>query len=209
MNKSRFVIIYLLLIAAGLYINLHSDIAVPVNRPLGEIPARHGGWESVSRSVFSEKVLEVLKPTDYLCRRYLCPDGSAVTLYIGFHDGGKESGEIHSPKHCLPGGGWHEMSSGRMALATTAGEVNLVKAVYQKGESRELLLYWFQVQDKTLSDEYSLKLAEITNSMIHRRRDAAFIRISVPFEGEEDVAMAVGVRFIRDFYPLIRDSLPS
>jgi EpsI family protein len=150
----------------------------------------------------------VLKPTDYISRTYAGNDGRLVELYIGYHGGGKNGGEIHSPKHCLPGSGWYESSSRKIRIDMAKGEINLVQAVYQKGESKELFLYWFQVKDKTLTDEYSLKISEIVNSMIYRRRDASFVRISVPVQGDQDQAMATGERFVRDFYPAIREHLP-
>lgn len=96
-----------------------------------------------------------------------------------------------------------------MALDVSGTKVNLVQAVYQKGDRRELFLYWFQVQDKTISDEYSLKIAEITNSIINRRRDASFIRISIPFESDEQGAVATGERFVKDFMPALREFLPE
>lgn len=208
-KKSRFVIVYVLLLITGLYISLHKDIDVPVNRPFDQFPANHRDWRSISDTVMSGGVLDKLKPSDYLFRHYAGIDGKRVSLYVGYHGGGKESGEIHSPKHCLPGSGWFEASSRRTELDVAGRHIRLVKAVYQKGESKEMFLYWFQVRDRTLSDEYSLKLAEITSSLLHRRRDAAFVRISVPFETEEEQAFAAGASFIKDFYPVICEFLPS
>jgi len=208
-KRSRFILFYLLLLLTWACINLTSSAAVPVIKPLSQFPAVYQEWRMISQERFSEVILSVLKPTDYLSRSYEGPRARRIGLYIGYHDGGKESGEIHSPKNCLPGSGWQQVSTERMHLSTPPGKISLIKAVYQKGESRELFLYWFQVQDKTLSDEYSLKLAGITNSIIHGRKDAAFIRISVPFEVDEHEAAAAGVRFIQDFYPLIREFLPA
>jgi hypothetical protein len=62
---------------------------------------------------------------------------------------------------------------------------------------------------RTIANEYVLKFAEVMNSIFHNRRDSAFIRISVPFEEDEDKAFAVGSRFIRDFYPHIELVLPK
>jgi EpsI family protein len=80
--------------------------------------------------------------------------------------------------------------------------------VYQKGDSKELFLYWFQVRERSISDEYSLKLAEIINSALYSRRDASFIRVSVPVDSDIDQAIANGERFIRDFEPQFRVFLP-
>jgi EpsI family protein len=207
--RSRFILLYLLLMLTWACIHLTSRTSVPVAKPLAQFPAVYQEWRMISQERFSDVVLSVLKPTDYLSRNYEAPKVRRIGLYIGYHDGGKESGEIHSPKNCLPGSGWQQVSTERMNLNTPLNKISLIKAVYQKGEIREMFLYWFQVQDKTLSDEYSLKLAGITNSIFHGRKDAAFIRISVPFDVDEHEAAEAGVRFIQDFYPLIREFLPA
>ncbi|MEW6215901.1 MAG: exosortase C-terminal domain/associated protein EpsI [Nitrospirota bacterium] len=208
-KNSRFIIVYLLIIITGLYINLHSDIAVPINRPFSEFPINNQDWRMISQSVFSERELKILKPTDYIYRDYLCPDDSHVQIYIGYHDGGKDGGGIHSPKHCLPGSGWYRILEKEISIDAGGKRVDLMKAVYQKGEEKTLFLYWYQVKGRSLSDEYSLKLSEILNSIFYRRRDSAFIRVSMPFEADEEKAFSVGVKFIKDFYPIIQEFLPK
>jgi EpsI family protein len=95
-----------------------------------------------------------------------------------------------------------------MALPVGEKAVRLVCSVYQNGDAKEMFLYWFQVKGKTLNDEYSLKLAEVTNSILHGRRDSAFVRISIPFEEDDEAAFEAGRRFIEEFYPEIRSVLP-
>jgi len=205
----RFIIVYLLFALTALYLHLHADIAVPSSKPLGQFPQTHANWKMTSEWAFSANVLNVLKASDYISRQYSDDAGNKVTLYLGYHSGGKDSGGIHSPKHCLPGSGWFEVSSQRGLLDLGGQPVKVVRSIYQKGESKELFLYWFQVKGMILSDEYSLKLAEITNSLLYRRRDSAFIRISVPFEVDQTKAVALGERFTKDFYPVIQEFLPK
>lgn len=207
-KKYRIFVVYALLIAAALFVHLHGDVAVPVNRPLVDIPQRQDGWRMVSESRFDDQVLKALKPTDYLSRSYVDEEGSRVGLYLGYHGGGPDSGPIHSPKHCLPGSGWQEVSTETGELSVAGKNIHLVRAVYQNGYRKELFLYWFQVKGKTLSDEYTLKLAEVTNSIFHNRRDSAFIRLVVPVDDDLNKAQAVGEQFIRDFYPHIEAVLP-
>lgn len=205
----KFTIIYLLFGLVALYLNTHADISVPSNRPLAEFPRTQADWRMTGQSEFSTGVLDVLKAADYMSRQYTDATGSKLSFYLGYHSGGKGTGGIHSPKHCLPGSGWFEVSTKRGVLDLGKEQLQVVRAVYQKGEQKELYLYWFQVKGKTLSDEYSLKLAEITNSFLYRRRDAAFIRISVPFETDEAKALAQSERFVREFYPVIQEFLPN
>lgn len=208
-NRLRFYLVYLLLIAAGIFVYLHEDVSVPANKPLSEIPTKHNGWVMTGQARFDERVLEVLKPTAYLSRSYVNESGQQVNLYLGYHGGGPDSGPIHSPKHCLPGSGWLELGDEKASLPVGNQQISLVRAVYQKEALKELFLYWYQVRGETLSDEYTLKFKEISNSILHNRRDSAFVRISVAFEGNQSSAVAVGEEFIRDFYPSIAKVLPN
>ncbi len=208
-RKGHFLAIYLLLVGAGLYLHLHKDLSVPINRPLGQFPVSVSGWRMAGEGVLSSDVQNVLKASDVLIRQYVGQRGEKVQLYIGYHGGGKGGGEIHSPKHCLPGSGWFERSSERDKVKAGGQELDLVRAVYQKGDSNELFLYWYQVRGKSLSEEFSLKGQQIVNSVLHRRRDASFIRISIPFQGDQQQALDVGRRFLQDFLPQIRSFLPD
>lgn len=207
--RLRFFVLFALLAAMAGYMNFHRDLIVPMAKSFGEFPASHAGWRMAGQSSLSEGVIEVLMPTDYLSRRYAAEDGTIVDMYLSYFDGGPNSGGIHSPKHCMPGSGWYEMSSDRTTLDLGGGTVNLVRAVYAMGEQRELIYYWFDMRGQTMSDEYSLKLAEITGSMFHSRRDQSFIRISVQTKGNLDKAEKKIEDFLRDFYPVIRDFLPG
>ncbi|MBE0555912.1 MAG: EpsI family protein, partial [Proteobacteria bacterium] len=40
----RFIIVFVLLIAAAVFVHTHEDLAVPSARPLTEIAVRQGGW---------------------------------------------------------------------------------------------------------------------------------------------------------------------
>ena len=207
--RIRFFVIFALLAGMGLYMSFHRDLIVPLARPFGEFPPAHAGWRMVGQSSLSENVIKVLMPTDYLSRRYVAEDGTTVDIYLSFFDGGPASGGIHSPKHCMPGSGWLEMSSQRTTMVLGGETIKLVQAVYAMGEQRELIYYWFDMRGKTMSDEYSLKLAEITGSMFHSRRDQSFIRISMRTRNNVEAAQKQVEVFLRDFYPVIREYLPS
>jgi len=208
MKNLRFYMVYGLLILTAWFVAWHKDVQVPVARPLEEIPLKLGGWNKVDESRFSEAVLAQLRPTDYLYRVYSDAGQHQISLYIGYHGGGPDSGPIHSPKHCLPGSGWHLLSEKNRTLAIGKDSLPLVEAVYQNGDWKELFLYWFQVKGTALTNEYALKLAEIKNSILYKRRDSTFVRISVPFQGDMNVPLAVGERFVRDFSPHINAVLP-
>jgi EpsI family protein len=208
MKNYRFYVVCGLLILAAAFVHLHQDVQVPVARPLAEIPVRHSGWVKVDEARFSEAVLKGLRPTDYLYRVYVNGPSHPVSLYLGYHGGGPDSGPIHSPKHCLPGSGWLNLSEKTETFPVGEDQVNLVQAIYQNGDARELFLYWFQVRGESMTSEYALKFAEIRNSILFNRRDSAFIRISVPYRQGDDGVLSLGEQFVRDFYPHIKAVLP-
>ena len=207
-NQFRYIIVYLLLGLTALFILTHENTAVPVNEPLTDIPASFGTWTMIGQSRFDPQILANLKPTDYLYRVYRDTQGNQATIYIGYHDGGPDSGPIHSPKHCLPGGGWFELSEVKRTLPVAGRELQVVQAAYQNNDQKELFLYFFQVKGRVLVSEYSLKLAEITNSIFYNRRDSAFVRISVRYLDGQGSAAAIGEDFLTEIYPHIAAALP-
>jgi exosortase D (VPLPA-CTERM-specific) len=208
LRLTRFIAVFTVLLAAALFLNTHAYKSPPTNQPFSQFPRQVADWKMTEQFEFSDNILKALNPTDYISRQYKRTDGATVSLYVGYHNGAKGGSGLHSPKHCLPGSGWLEVSTRKDALVTPTGNLNLVRAVYQKGGSKELFLYWFQMRDKTITDEYSLKLEEIKNSILYQRKDETFVRISVPFEQDEARATEQGEAFIRDFEKVIREFLP-
>jgi len=130
-------------------------------------------------------------------------------LYIGYHDGGPQSGPIHSPRQCLPGSGWNRLQDEVRTLELDGRIIPYVSAVYQKDEEKQLFLYWFQVRDEIMTNEYALKFAQIKNSLLANRRESAFIRLALNATDNEAEAVQTGEQFIREFYPAIRHALPQ
>lgn len=197
------------LLAAGVFPLVHSDRAIPMNQPFESFPQAVKSWRMVDQAVFSEGVLAQLRPTDYLSRNYMDQGtGRRVGLYIGFHDGGPDAGEIHSPRHCLPGSGWEQITTHPVTISAEGVEHEVVVAVYRQDKTETIFLYWFQAMGEVYQDEYTLKLAEFKNSLLHGRKDAAFIRLTVPVLISREDSAEVAKRFAEDFLPAIHDYLP-
>lgn len=204
----RFLLLYLLLSLAAVYVYARSEVAVPVSQPLDLFPQQVGAWQMTGQARFDERTLEVLRPADYLSRTYRNDNGEQVSLYIGYHDGGPNSGAIHSPRQCLPGSGWNRLQSKVSRVELDGKDIPYVQAIYQKDSEKQLFLYWFQVRDAIVTDEYMMKVEQIKNSIVANRRDSSFIRLALAATDRVDPAIAVGERFIRDFYPAISQALP-
>lgn len=205
----NFVLVMLLLLAGGAGLLTPAGKVVPMSRPFAQFPATVGGWRMTNEEVLTPEVLRLLRPTDYLVRSYVGPGGTPVSLYVGYHDGSRDSGEIHSPKHCLPGSGWDVQSSRILRVTVDGHELNIVHAVYQRGGRKTLFLYWYQVMDRAVTSEVGLKAAEVLNAMLHGRKDAAFVRIVLPNYEEGNGVEEQGLAFLRTVYPLVMEFLPK
>ena len=207
----KFLVLYILIAAAGLFIHFHSDMLAPVNKPFYEFPNDYQGWHMLSQSYMSQDVLDALRPTDYLERSYISSQQIPVLLYIGYHNGGKGSGPVHSPKHCLPGGGWYKESEKQITVDVPDGKrITLLRAVYKNGTDKEEFFYWYQMKGgRVVTNDYLREFYEVFNSLIYRRRDVALIRISVPDSAHKTAATATAVGFIKTFYPVIKQFLPQ
>lgn len=205
----RYLMIVGLMLSAWVFMRNHRDIPTPLAAPLSAFPTVAGEWRLVANTQFDQKTLDLLRPTDYAVMRYVRPDGAAADLYVGYHDGASQAGPLHSPKNCLPGSGWFEISSKQTNIITPDGILDTVVAVYQHGVSTELFIYWFQVGGASVSNEYFMKVREVLNSIRHGRRDAAFIRISVPVTGSKEHAAALAEDFLKSVHPALKQFLPS
>lgn len=208
-KASRFILLFLLLLGAAGYVYSRSEIAVPITQPLELFPQRVGQWQMIGQARFDERTLEALRPTDYLSRTYASGPGQVVGFYLGYHNGGPDSGPIHSPRQCLPGSGWNRLKDEVRTIEVGTDKVSYVSAIYQKDIEKQMFLYWFQVRGVSLTNEYALKLEQIKNSVLYNRRDSAFVRISLAATASEEAALRTGEQFIRDFYPAINRTLPQ
>lgn len=181
----------------------------PLQHPLWQFPTQIGPWNASQQDYFNQELLGVLKPNDYLMRRYVGPSNQSIDLYIGYHDKAQGSGPIHSPKNCLPGNGWLEVASNPLVVDIRNKKIHLTQAVYNQGEKDELFLYWYMVRGDTISTEIGLKLAEISNAIRHGQGGASFVRISISVKGDVSQASATAISFLKLAFPEVRSFLAT
>src|SRR3954447_2729789 len=87
----------------------------PLQKPLLEISKNIAGWTLTASAALDSPTLEQLKPTSYLSRTYR-KDGRQVELLIVYYAQQRAGESMHSPEHCLPGGGWRIANRESVAL---------------------------------------------------------------------------------------------
>ncbi|HIQ37675.1 MAG TPA: EpsI family protein, partial [Desulfocapsa sulfexigens] len=86
--------------------NSSSVTAVPIKQSLASFPKSIGQWQMVHSSQSADDVIEMLGVDDDIHYTYRNSEGTLITLYVGYYSAVGVTGAYHSPKNCLPGGGW-------------------------------------------------------------------------------------------------------
>ena len=188
----RFWIAAALLFGAALllYARNRSEI-IPARQPLASLPRTLGDWTS-SDVPISQEVRDVLGPGDFLLRDYQQPaSGGDVDLFIAYFPSQRSGDAIHSPKNCLPGAGWVPVRSDRITIAVPGHSPFLAnRYLIAKGESRQLVLYWYLAHDRAVASEYAAKFYLVTDSIRERRSDGSLIRVTTALANNESLESA-------------------
>lgn len=182
--------------------------APPARREFLDFPMQLGGWEG--RPLLMEKAYaDVLRFDDYLLADYRLTQESPVNLYVAYYRSQKKSQSAHSPRTCIPGGGWEITSIEDLDVAGPAFTVNRVSI--QKGDQKQIVLYWFQQRGRILANEYLVKWLLFWDALTRRRTDGALVRLTAavgPGESERSAEQRL-VAFARTIRPLLSSYVPD
>jgi EpsI family protein len=201
-----------LLIAALLVLQLRSPgEAVPIRKPLEAFPDTVGEWQGRGGTIFDLETLSVLKAKDYVMRRYQDAKGRSLWLFIGYWDSQRKGAQPHSPKNCLPGGGWEplEASTVTIPLPGPFAPITVNRYLLQKERDQQLVFYWYQAQGMATAGELAARIAMMKNSIVNHRTDGALVRISSPVYGSAQETSDLLVKYIQDLYPILGKYLPD
>lgn len=206
LRPARIVVLSVLLALTALGVNLRTDGAASAT---GKAPLRGGfrqagGWRCVSEIPMEQKVAEALLLDDFLFQSYQ-RDKAVVNLYVGYYHSAKKVGAAHDPLVCFQGQGWSigQRESGTYRLASRPElSISYSSMVAERKGDKELIVYWFQVNDKAKGSTHSQKLAMLLDKISGRGEENAFVRLSAPLGAETpDAARSRIFQFVDDFYP--------
>jgi EpsI family protein len=201
-----------LLIGALLVLHLRSPgEAVPIRKPLDSFPSAVGEWQGREGTIFELDVLNMLKAKDYVMRRYQDPAGRNLWLFIGYWDSQRKGAQPHSPKNCLPGGGWEPLEASRVTipLSQSFTRITVNRYLLQKDRDQLVVFYWYQSQGSAVAGEMEARVEMVKNSIVRHRTDGALVRISSPVHGSVQETSDRVVRYIQALYPILGEYLPD
>lgn len=214
MNNStpRFIVATLLIAGVAILLQARARSEVfPPRLPLNQFPAQLGGWTGTDVAI-DKDVLEILGPGDFLLRIYQNQQKSPyIDLFIAYFRSQRAGDTIHSPQHCLPGSGWEPIENQRIALTMPGHEpFPANRYLIAKGDSRQLVLYWYWAHNRGVASEYWAKFYLVADSIKMNRSDGALVRITTPMYPGETVEAAQQrvLPFAADVTPLLDSYIP-
>ena len=209
----RFALAVLLLASAGFLVGPKPyREAIPSHLPLESFPSDLGTWRGTNLSIAND-VLATLGSGDFLLRSYEDTQQArpGIDLFIAYFPSQRSGDTIHSPQNCLPGAGWTPIEVSRTVLSV-AGYPSFPanRYVIAKGDSRQVVLYWYWAHDRGVANEYLAKFYLVADSIRMHRSDGALVRITTPLLRDEASTTAEQriISFAENIVPLLNSYIP-
>jgi len=204
----------ILLVAVSVFALPKQAEIEPDRKQYVEFPLEFDGWQGRS-GYLEQDIIEALKFTDYLMSDYRSiEDGGVVNFYSAYYSSQKKGASAHSPRSCIPGGGWRITSLQDHAVSNTMiDDVPFVvnRLVIEKDETKQLVYYWFQQRGRIVTNEYAMKWYLFLDSMNLHRTDGALMRLTTVLKPGQDISIADKrlEDFSRKIAPLIPQYVPG
>lgn len=191
--KTKTAIVLLLLLGTWFVLqNISSVRAIPIKQALASFPTTLGQYTMVHASKSTPGVRKMLGVDDEINFTYRAPTGQVINLYVGYYSAVGVTGGYHSPRNCLPGGGWGIDQITPYTLDTgIEGNTQSVisEMLIRNGNQYQVVLYWYQNRGRIIASEYWEKIYLVLDSLGMQRRDGTFVRI-MKTVAEDDIGTA-------------------
>ena len=183
----------------------HREEQTPDHPAFVLFPGQIGEWRGHPARLGADHVA-ALRFEDYLLSDYVDDSGESINLYIAYYSSQRKGASVHSPKSCLPGGGWQIEDFSQREIADPEGRtipLRVNRALIGMGNERLLVYYWFQQRGRFLTDEYLVKWFLLWDAIGRNRTDGAIVRLVIPAPlgsdlSHEDARLAAFIAEIRN-----------
>jgi exosortase D (VPLPA-CTERM-specific) len=201
-------------VIAGLFsIPAQRDDVKIARKEFVDFPMALGDWNGKADSM-ARMYVEALDLDDYLLANYVNNRQQAVNLYFAYYGSQSKGASIHSPRACLPGGGWLMRDFSQREMSGTGDgprALRVNRAEIEWGESKQLVYYWFRMHGRNITNEYLLKWYVFWDALTMSRTDAALVRVTTPIRPGESFADADSrlIDFVKSVNPNIPGYVPD
>ena len=180
-------------------------------KPLNEFPAQIAEW-SAQVGRLPSTVEEVAGASDYFYGDFTGDSGAMVNAYVSYYETQRHGRIPHSPKVCVPGGGWVIESQSTTTIQGKSGDAFAVNRIVSVlGGRRVIAYYWIKQGSGTYLQEFLARLDLVRLSLLENRTDGALIRLFTEVRPDEtlDIGDARLKRFAAGFVGLIPAYVPD
>jgi exosortase D (VPLPA-CTERM-specific) len=185
---------------------------VPTRASLVQFPLRMDEWRGQNIRLDAE-TLHQLRVDDYFNANYVRDDeGDMVNVYIAYYQSQRKGSSVHSPRSCIPAGGWEIESIQNVEIGGVGNStLKANRVTISRGSLRQVVYYWFDQRGRTLTDEYLVKWYIFHDAIFSNRTDGALIRLVTPLqpweqEPEADRRLTAMVRVV---HPELASYIPK
>lgn len=209
------VCVLIALFALTWYVLQHTSRVNPVEikKSLSSFPQTIGSYRLSDSFQSSAEVLELLGVDDYIQYNYINDAGNRINLYVGFYRSVGVEGSYHSPKNCIPGGGWgiNRIREQQLEVGIEGQKSSTVsEMLIRHGADYQVVFYWFQNRGRIIASEYWEKVYLVLDAIFKGRRDGTFVRImSFAPGGDIEQAQQMVKGFSEEVMPLLENYLPG
>jgi len=189
--------VVVLLVTLGAAVSSDHRAPVVLVKPIDSIPLQLDGWTSAGNEKLRDRIEASLNATSYLSRTYK-KERQDLDMFMAFYAQQRAGESMHSPKYCLPGGGWEFTSNRTVTLPLPNGRsAKINRSEVRKGDQKQVLLYWYQSQPRVIASEYESKLFLVWDGLTRGNLGGSIVRVMLPeHPGAEQQALAFATRLI-------------
>ena len=204
-NRAWILTIIFLLSLSG-YLFLYSPQHIPLKAPLEELPLVIGKWKG--EDINYEKRAYNVQGADFeLNRVYSNDKGRKIKLYLGYYEFQKQDKEfIHYNLQSL-----YDNAEEMSIPIESNGFVQFNKTVLKEGFQNSLILYWYDMNGRIVSNNYKAKFIMALDGLIHRRTNGAIIIVSGDIKNRDDIRVLLDdeIEFVRNALPVLKQYLST
>jgi EpsI family protein len=151
--------------------------ARPLAHPLGSIAGRIGNWIGTDDTPLPDRIVASLGSTSYVTRTYR--DGTQeMSLFVAFYANQRAGESMHSPKYCMPGGGWEMLNSGKTSVSSNGRRIDVNNYILYRAGDRMRMLYWYQGPYRVVASEYWAKLYLLWDTARSGQTAGSIVRVT-------------------------------
>jgi exosortase D (VPLPA-CTERM-specific) len=185
----------------------------PKRLSFAEYPMQLGSW-SGRRESMDGVYSDALKLDDYVMANYVSAGGQSVNLYIAYYNSQRKGEAVHSPRSCLPGGGWQLRDFNQRTLnqvQINGRPLRVNRTLIELGDQRELVYYWFEQRGRVITNEFAVKWYLFWDALTRHRTDGALVRLitTLPPSGDEASADGRLIELAAQIAPTLARYVPN